>query len=215
MFAYSMREKTPAHRRYKCRFSRSTFSKKQTPHIIEFYNISFLLLTHCRDDVPLEVKKRRLNEVIDTFHAELNKRNSKELKKIHLVLVEGISRKSETELSGRSDSNKKIVFSEHQVPDFKTFQKLVHLQQQQQQQSIPFHSVSEVKEMEERCETSNNDSLTTSYTPQHLLKPGDYVLVEITETREGGVTLRGRALAKTTLTEYHNNLQFIRSLSLL
>ncbi|MFT7589644.1 MAG: tRNA-2-methylthio-N6-dimethylallyladenosine synthase [Limisphaerales bacterium] len=62
------------------------------------------------DDVPLDVKKRRLNEVIDlqTSHALLS--NQKDLGKTFKVLVEKRSKRSEDQLCGRNDQNKMIVF---------------------------------------------------------------------------------------------------------
>jgi tRNA A37 methylthiotransferase MiaB len=66
MFAFSMREKTPEHRRY-------------------------------TDDVPLDVKKARLAEVID-------------------ILIEDRSRRSDHEWTGRSDRNRKVIAGERALP---------------------------------------------------------------------------------------------------
>jgi len=43
-----------------------------------------------RDDVPLDVKKRRLQEVIDTFYTTLASKSSHDVGTQHLVLVEGV-----------------------------------------------------------------------------------------------------------------------------
>lgn len=69
------------------------------------------------DNIPEEVKKRRLTEIIQQQMSIQEKNNLKELGNRHLVLVEGTSKKSEDQLSGRSDTNKVIVF------DRKDFQK--------------------------------------------------------------------------------------------
>lgn len=45
-----------------------------------------------RDDVPQDVKIRRLNEVIKTFNTNANEKSKKEIGKVHLVLVENVSK---------------------------------------------------------------------------------------------------------------------------
>jgi tRNA-2-methylthio-N6-dimethylallyladenosine synthase len=68
------------------------------------------------DDVPEKVKKRRLTEIITqqmNIQEELNK---KEIGREHLVLVEGTSKRSDEQLSGRTDTNKMVVFDRE---DFK------------------------------------------------------------------------------------------------
>ncbi|MEO6948300.1 MAG: tRNA (N6-isopentenyl adenosine(37)-C2)-methylthiotransferase MiaB [Ginsengibacter sp.] len=62
------------------------------------------------DDVPLEVKKRRLQEIIDLHRIHSLKSMERELGKIHKVLVEGNSKKSEQDWAGRSDNNKMVIF---------------------------------------------------------------------------------------------------------
>ena len=62
------------------------------------------------DNVPEDVKKRRLSEIIEqqmNIQEELNK---KEIGKRHLVLVEGTSKRSDEQLCGRTDTNKMVVF---------------------------------------------------------------------------------------------------------
>ncbi len=79
MFAYSERERTLAHRKYK-------------------------------DDVPAEVKKRRLAEIIELQQLVAAGLNRQEIGKRHIVLVEGTSKRSEDQLSGRTDTNKMVIF---------------------------------------------------------------------------------------------------------
>lgn len=62
------------------------------------------------DDVPEEVKKRRLSEIITQQMNIQDARNQNEIGKRHLVLVEGTSKRSDEQLSGRTDTNKMVVF---------------------------------------------------------------------------------------------------------
>lgn len=63
-----------------------------------------------QDDVPLEDKKRRLEELITVHRQNAAKSMAKEVGKILKVLVEGFSKKSELELMGRADNNKVVIF---------------------------------------------------------------------------------------------------------
>lgn len=62
------------------------------------------------DDVPLEVKKRRLAEIIDRQTTHSLERNRGDVGKVFKVLIEGSSRKSTAHLQGRNTANKVIVF---------------------------------------------------------------------------------------------------------
>ena len=62
------------------------------------------------DDVPENEKKRRLQEMIDLHRIHSLQSMQKEVGKIRKVLIEGISKKSDQELYGRSDQNKVVVF---------------------------------------------------------------------------------------------------------
>lgn len=62
------------------------------------------------DDIPLEVKKRRLQEVIEKQRQISLLRNQRDLNKVHKVLIEGPSRKSADQLQGRNSANKVVVF---------------------------------------------------------------------------------------------------------
>lgn len=81
MYAYSMREKTMAQRRF-------------------------------IDDIPEEVKQRRLREVIDLFYSKLFELNKKFLGSKQLILVEGPSKKNISLLQGRTDGNKTVILDE-------------------------------------------------------------------------------------------------------
>ncbi|XP_022741513.1 CDK5RAP1-like protein [Durio zibethinus] len=80
MFAYSMREKTHAHRNYV-------------------------------DDVPEEVKQRRLTELIEGFRESTGQRYDSQVGTIQVVLVEGPNRRApDTELIGKSDRGHRVSF---------------------------------------------------------------------------------------------------------
>ncbi|CAE6156206.1 unnamed protein product [Arabidopsis arenosa] len=80
MFAYSMREKTHAHRKY-------------------------------TDDVPEEVKQRRLTELIEAFRETTGPCYDSQVGSIQLVLVEGPNKRApETELIGKTDKGHRVSF---------------------------------------------------------------------------------------------------------
>uniref|UniRef100_A0A2P2JIG5 CDK5RAP1-like protein n=1 Tax=Rhizophora mucronata TaxID=61149 RepID=A0A2P2JIG5_RHIMU len=87
MFAYSMREKTHAHRNYV-------------------------------DDVPEEVKQRRLTELIDAFRESTGQCYDSQVGTVQLVLVEGPNRRApEAELIGKSDRGHRVAFVNVPVPN--------------------------------------------------------------------------------------------------
>jgi tRNA-2-methylthio-N6-dimethylallyladenosine synthase len=62
------------------------------------------------DDIPADVKHRRLNEIIQIQHANSKVLNEAEVGKIQTVLIEGLSKKSDQELRGRNDQNTVVIF---------------------------------------------------------------------------------------------------------
>jgi len=62
------------------------------------------------DDVPSEVKARRLQEIIDLQHWHSLRSNRQDIGKTFEVLVEGSSKRSRAMLSGRNSQNKMVVF---------------------------------------------------------------------------------------------------------
>lgn len=66
------------------------------------------------DDIPLDVKKRRLQELVDLYRDLSHKSMQKDLGKTVKVLVEGVSKKNENEFYGRNDQNKVVVFPKEQ-----------------------------------------------------------------------------------------------------
>ncbi|MDQ6756991.1 MAG: tRNA (N6-isopentenyl adenosine(37)-C2)-methylthiotransferase MiaB [Bacteroidota bacterium] len=62
------------------------------------------------DDVPEEIKKKRLQEVIALHRIQSLKSMQNELGRTAKVLIEGDSKKSDEHWAGRSDNNKVVVF---------------------------------------------------------------------------------------------------------
>ena len=67
------------------------------------------------DDIPLEVKKERLQEVIDLQRTHALESNRKCIGKTFEVLIEGPSKKSEDNFCGRNSENTMIVFPKENV----------------------------------------------------------------------------------------------------
>lgn len=65
---------------------------------------------HLADDVPEDVKGRRLQEIVDLQMKLSLASNKADIGKTFEVLVEGVSKKSKTELFGRTSQNKVVVF---------------------------------------------------------------------------------------------------------
>lgn len=63
------------------------------------------------DDVPDEVKSRRLSEIIQLQNKIASDINHARIGEIEQVLVEGASRKEPTQWQGRTDSNKRVFFT--------------------------------------------------------------------------------------------------------
>ncbi len=62
------------------------------------------------DDIPLDVKKRRLQEIIRLQHQVSYRHNQNDIGKTFEVLIEGYSKKSDKDYCGRNSQNKMIVF---------------------------------------------------------------------------------------------------------
>lgn len=65
---------------------------------------------HFEDDVPLQEKTRRLNEIIELQNKHSFESNKKDVGKVFEVLIEGTSKKNKDELFGRTPGNKVCVF---------------------------------------------------------------------------------------------------------
>jgi tRNA-2-methylthio-N6-dimethylallyladenosine synthase len=62
------------------------------------------------DDIPEDVKKRRLSEIIRLQSRISLQNNEAEVGQVHTVLVEGPRKRSDDQLRGRTDTNKMVVF---------------------------------------------------------------------------------------------------------
>jgi tRNA-2-methylthio-N6-dimethylallyladenosine synthase len=95
---------------------------KDTIDIMEFsrYDMSYMFFYSERpgtlaqrrytDDIPLDIKKRRLQEIVEVQNRLSLESNQKDLGKIFKVLIEAESKKSNEHWMGRSGENKVIVF---------------------------------------------------------------------------------------------------------
>ena len=72
------------------------------------------------DDVPEEVKSRRLTEIIALQNQLSLQNNQQYIGKVVRVLIESLSKKSKEDFSGRNDQNIKVVFPKenYQIGDF-------------------------------------------------------------------------------------------------
>lgn len=94
----------------------------ETLSVMEFakYSMSYMFIYSERpgtpaakklvDDIPEDVKKRRLNEIVRLQNHISLEHNKKEIGKTFKVLIEGDSKKSDMEFKGRNSQNKMIVF---------------------------------------------------------------------------------------------------------
>ena len=63
-----------------------------------------------KDDIPLETKKRRLDEIVKKQNIHSFKRNELTIDEKYKILVEGVSKKSGKFLRGRTSENKMVIF---------------------------------------------------------------------------------------------------------
>ena len=75
---------------------------------------------HLADDIPEEVKVRRLNEIIALQNRLSAEANQRCIDKTYEVLVEGVSKRSKDQLFGRTEQNRVVVFNRgtHRTGDF-------------------------------------------------------------------------------------------------
>ena len=72
------------------------------------------------DDIPEDVKTRRLTEIIDLQNTLSEESNKRDVGKEFEILVECTSKRSDEQLSGRTSQNKMVVFDrgDHKVGDY-------------------------------------------------------------------------------------------------
>ena len=75
---------------------------------------------HLPDDIPEDVKIRRLNEIIALQNQLSAESNARDVGKVFEVMVEGVSKRSKEQLFGRTQQNKVVVFNRgnHHIGDF-------------------------------------------------------------------------------------------------
>ena len=62
------------------------------------------------DDISEEIKKNRLTEIINIQQQSSMERNKNHIGKVHEVLIEGTSKRSDDFLQGRNSQNAVVVF---------------------------------------------------------------------------------------------------------
>eukprot|EP01018_Ginkgo_biloba_P021804 Gb_31461 [translate_table: standard] len=152
MFAYSMREKTHAHRNYV-------------------------------DDVPDDVKQRRLAELISAFRETTGQRYDSQVGTTQLVLVEGPNRRAPgSEFIGKSDRGHRVAFENVPLLDLSTLSP-----------RIKVGGVGDGHEKDALPLVTNGEKRNPSI--------GDYVEVRITKSTRA--SLFGEALGLTNLISFH------------
>lgn len=82
---------------------------------------------HLPDELSEEEKGKRLQEIIETQKNSSLKSNKKDVGKVFEVLAEGLSKKSDQELFGRTPQNKVVVFPKNDYsPGDKVLVKITH-----------------------------------------------------------------------------------------
>ena len=69
-----------------------------------------LAADHYKDNVPEQIKERRLNEIIALQHRLSEKSNKKDINSVFEVLIEGYSKRSKEHFAGRNTGNKMVIF---------------------------------------------------------------------------------------------------------
>jgi tRNA A37 methylthiotransferase MiaB len=137
------------------------------------------------DDVPEEVKKVRLQKMIDVFIGAQLERSKMEIGRVHMVLVDGVGKKP-GQLKGKTDTYRTVIFETSENEQYKT---ITGSQSTSSGLIIPKFDESRSK-----------------------ISTGDHVLVEITGCTSG--TLFGKPLSKSTFNGFFhlsNNMPFISS----
>ena len=62
------------------------------------------------NQIPEEIKHKRFNKLKELFDSQIEENNKKYIGKIEKVLVEGESKNNDLMLTGRTDSNKVVIF---------------------------------------------------------------------------------------------------------
>ena len=176
---------------------------------------------HFEDDVPQEVKLRRLQEIIDTFRAKAVEKNRElETGATRLVLTEGLSHKKHhliaegetsssrsVQMTGKTDGNKRVVFS---VPladatSSSSSSSAVFLPQfDTQNRDLEQLSCADLI-LAAHSSSMSNSSSSSCVTDIAALK-GKYIAVKIIDGN--GTTLKGVALGESSITKWGQSGRF-------
>jgi len=74
-----------------------------------------------KDDIPLDVKKRRLQEIVDLQMNISHEHNKKDIGKSFKVLIEGTSKRSVSDLKARNSQNKVVIFPKTEGDEIGTY----------------------------------------------------------------------------------------------
>ena len=179
---------------------------------------------HFEDDVPQEVKLRRLQEIIDVFRTKAVEKNRElETGATHLVLTEGLSHKKHqliaeegtsssnnrfVQMTGKTDGNKRVVFS---VPladttsssSSSSSSSAVLLPQFDAQNSdlklLPTDEIV-LNAYSSSTSTSNESSSSSSCVTDIAALNGKYIAVKIIDGN--GTTLKGVALGESSIQKW-------------
>lgn len=69
-----------------------------------------------KDDVPQDVKMRRHQELVKAFREEAKWLNRTQIGHQQLILIEGMSKRSERDVVGRNDGNTKVIIHNDEIP---------------------------------------------------------------------------------------------------
>jgi hypothetical protein len=181
------------------------------------------------DDVHQEEKMRRLQEVlyfppsssplslhplhgqvITTFRTAMIEKNQKEVNRYQLVLVEGDAKKSTPShrtLTGRSDGNKRCVFAANEISILQNLPlssapPAVALSADVAPRSLPLDDHVQALLSQYLAQHQSQQQERQQQQEQRIPRPGDYVVFLTEEAK--GQTLYGKAVAITTLMDFHS-----------
>jgi tRNA A37 methylthiotransferase MiaB len=141
-----------------------------------------------KDDVDEAVKARRLDELVNVFQTMAMERNTRlEMGRLHVVLVEGEGKRPGT-FTGRTDSNKRVVFPWAGLLLLKGIRA-------DEAAALARAKVDDVADMLAALGDARGQG------EGGVVEKGVYIVVKVTGAR--GHTLRGVPLATTTIAESH------------
>jgi len=140
-----------------------------------------------KDDVDESIKARRLEELVNVFQTKAMERNTRlEMGRLHVVLVEGEGKRPGT-FTGRTDSNKRVVF-----PASLLLKGI---------RADEAAALARAKQSDVDAVLAELRSARQGGGQGQGVEKGIYVVVKVTGAR--GHTLRGVPLATTTIAESH------------